>query len=55
MIRASRLGLDEDVGAAAGHVGGDGHGTVGAGALDDLGLRGTVDGIQQAVLDTVLS
>ena len=50
-----QAGLDEDVGAAASHVGGDGHGPVGSGALDDLGLRGAVDGIQKAVLDPVLS
>ena len=50
-----RLGVaaEDDVGAAAGHVGGDGHGADAAGLGDDLGLAGGVLrlGVEQLVLD----
>ncbi len=48
-----RLGVaaEDDVGAAAGHVGGDGHGVFAAGLGDDLGLAFVVLGVEHLVLD----
>ena len=43
-----------DVGAAPGHVCGDGHGAFLAGAGDDLGLLLVVLGVEHAVDDAVL-
>ena len=51
-----RLGIaaEDDVGAAAGHVRGDGHGALAAGLGDDLGLALVVLGVEHLVLDAAL-
>ena len=51
-----RLGVaaEDDVGAAAGHVRGDGHGALAAGLGDDLGLALVVLGVEHLVLDAAL-
>ena len=46
---------EQDVGAAAGHVGGDGHGALAAGLGDDLGFLRVVLGVQHDVLDAALA
>ena len=48
-----RVAAEDDVGAAAGHVGGDRHGADAAGLGHDLGLAGRVlgHGVEQLVLD----
>ena len=43
-----------DVGAAAGHVGGDGHPAVLSGPGDDLGLPVMLLGVEHLVLDLLL-
>ena len=45
------IAAQDDVGAAAGHVGGDGHGAFAAGLGDDLGLALVILGVQHFVLD----
>ena len=51
-----RLGIaaEDDVGAAAGHVGGDGHGVLAAGLGHDFGLALVVLGVEHLVLDAPL-
>ena len=48
-----RIAAEDDVGAAAGHVGGDGDGLLAAGLGDDLGFAGHVFrlGVEQLVID----
>ena len=48
------IAAEDDVGAAAGHVGGDGHGSLAAGLGDDLGLALVVLGVEHLVLDAAL-
>ena len=45
------VAAEQDVGAAAGHVGGDRHRALAAGLRDDLGLLRVVLGVQHDVLD----
>ncbi len=51
-----RLGIaaEDDVGAAAGHVRGDGHGALAAGLGDDLGLALVMLGVEHLVLHAPL-
>ena len=51
-----RLGIaaEDDVRAAAGHVGGDGHGALAAGLGDDFGLALVMLGVEHFVLDAPL-
>ena len=46
-----RVAAQQDVGAAAGHVGGDGDRALAAGLRDDLGLALVVLGVEHLVLD----
>src|SRR5688572_14021112 len=48
------VAAQDDVGAAAGHVGGDGDGALPAGLRDDVRLVLVVLGVQDAVLDGLL-
>ena len=49
-----RVAAEDDVGAAAGHVGGDGDRALAAGLGDDLGLALVVLGVQHVVRDAAL-
>ena len=49
-----RIAAEDDVGAAAGHVRGDGHGALAAGLGDDLGLALVVLGIEYLMRDAAL-
>ena len=48
------VAAEQDVGAAAGHVGGDRDGALAAGLRDDLGLLRVVLGVQHDVRDAAL-
>ena len=50
---SAHAGAEFDVGAAAGHVGGDGHGAALAGARDDLGFLLVILGVEDGVDDAL--